>query len=300
MNDISPETVRQHLEQNRSLVDAELDCILPPAEEYPPSIHKAMRYSVFAGGKRLRPTLCLEAGRLFNGNEKTLLRVGSALELIHTYSLIHDDLPALDNDDLRRGKATSHVVFGEAAAILAGDALLTLAFEAIAGSSNGAANRTLQVIQELAHAIGTVKGMVGGQVVDLESNDTNGDAARLEYIHSAKTGAFIRAALRSGAILAGASPDDLTRITSYGEKIGLAFQIADDLLDVLGSQAELGKTIGKDEQQHKATYPALHGIEASKQIASRLVEEACGALEPYGPRAGILQGIAQYIVGRKQ
>jgi len=242
----------------------------------------------------------LEAGRLFSGNEKTLLRVGSALELIHTYSLIHDDLPALDNDDLRRGKATSHVVFGEAGAILAGDALLTLAFEAIAGSSDGAADRTLQVIQELAHAIGTIRGMVGGQVADLESNDSSGDAARLEYIHSAKTGAFIRAALRSGAILAGPTPDDLARITAYGEKIGLAFQIADDLLDVLGSQSELGKTIGKDEQQHKATYPALHGIEASKQIASRLVEEACEALELYGARAGVLQGIAQYIVGRKQ
>jgi geranylgeranyl diphosphate synthase type II len=297
---LSTDTIRRHLEQNRTLVDAELDRILPPAEDYPPSIHKAMRYSVFAGGKRLRPTLCLEAGRLFGGNERTLLRVGSALELIHTYSLIHDDLPALDNDDLRRGKPTSHVVFGEAAAILAGDALLTLAFEAIAGSSDGAPQRTLQVIQELAHAIGTVKGMVGGQVADLESSDSTGDAARLEYIHSAKTGAFIRAALRSGAILTSATPDDLARVTWYGEKIGLAFQIADDLLDVLGSQAELGKTIGKDQQQHKATYPAIHGIEASQRIAARLVEEACAAIEPYGARAEVLQGIAHYIVGRKQ
>ena len=282
------------------MVDAELERILPPAEEYPPSIHKAMRYSVFAGGKRLRPLLCLEAGRLFGGNEKVLLRVGSALELIHTYSLIHDDLPALDNDDLRRGKPTSHVVFGEAAAILAGDALLTLAFETIAGAGDGAGEGILRVIQELAHAIGTLGGMVGGQVVDLESTDRTGDAARLEYIHSAKTGAFIRAAVRSGAILTSATSDDLARVTIYGEKIGLAFQIADDLLDVLGSEAELGKTIGKDEQQHKATYPALHGIEASKQIASRLVEEACAALEPYGARAGVLQGIAHYIIGRRQ
>ena len=296
----SLETIRQHLEENRTLVDAELDRILPPADEYPPSIHKAMRYSVFAGGKRLRPTLCLEAGRLFCGDEKLLLRVGSALELIHTYSLIHDDLPALDNDDLRRGKPTSHVVFGEAAAILAGDALLTLAFEAISGASGGTADRILLVIQELAHAVGTIKGMVGGQVADLESSDTTGDAARLEYIHSAKTGAFIRVALRSGAILANANPDELARITAYGEKIGLAFQIADDLLDVLGSQAELGKTIGKDQAQHKATYPAIHGIEASKRIASRLVEEACEALEPYGARAETLQGIAHYIVGRTQ
>ena len=298
MNLITTDTIRHQLEQNSILVDAELDRILPPAEEYPPSIHKAMRYSVFAGGKRLRPTLCLEAGRLFGGDEKVLLRVGSSLELIHTYSLIHDDLPALDNDDLRRGKPTSHVVFGEANAILAGDALLTLAFEAIAGAEGGAANRILQVIQELAHAVGTVRGMVGGQVADLESSDTTGDAARLEYIHSAKTGAFIRVALRSGAILANANSNDMARITAYGEKIGLAFQIADDLLDVLGSQAELGKTIGKDQEQHKATYPAIHGIEASKRIAAQLVEEACEGLEPYGARAEILQGIAHYLIAR--
>jgi len=281
-------------------VDAELECILPQAGEYPESIHKAMRYSVFAGGKRLRPTLCLEAGRLFNGDERILLRVGSALELIHTYSLIHDDLPALDNDDLRRGKPTSHVVFGEATAILAGDALLTLAFETIAAAGDGTADRTLQVIRELAHAIGTRKGMVAGQVIDMETTDATGDPARLEYIHSAKTGAFIRAAVRSGAILTGADQDGLARVTAYGEKIGLAFQIADDLLDVLGSEAELGKTVGKDEQQHKATYPALHGIEASQRMASRLAEEAREVLEPYGALAQVLQGIAHYVVGRKQ
>lgn len=298
--DLSMETVRHHLEETRALVDAELERILPPAEEYPPSIHKAMRYSVFAGGKRLRPSLCLEAGRLFEGDEKLLLRVGSALELIHTYSLIHDDLPALDNDDLRRGKPTSHVVFGEATAILAGDALLTLAFEAIADSRNGSVESTLQVIGELAHAIGTRSGMVGGQVVDLETTAATGDPARLEYIHSAKTGAFMRAALRSGVILTSAGPEDVARVTLYGEKIGLAFQIADDLLDILGSQAELGKTIGKDEQQHKATYPALHGIEASQRIALNLADEACEALTPYGERARILQGIAHYIVGRRQ
>jgi geranylgeranyl diphosphate synthase, type II len=296
----SPETIREHLDQCRVLVDEELDCILPPAEEYPQSIHNAMRYSVFAGGKRLRPSLCLEAGRLFRGDDRILFRVGSALELIHTYSLIHDDLPALDNDNLRRGKPTSHVVFGEATAILTGDALLTLAFETIASAGAGAPEKTLQVTYELAHAIGTIGGMVGGQVVDLETTDATGDAARLEYIHSAKTGAFMRAAVRSGAILTQANQDDLALVTTYGERIGLAFQIADDLLDVLGSQAELGKSIGKDEEQHKATYPALHGIEASQRIAARLVEEACESLDPYGERAGILQGIAQYIVGRKQ
>jgi geranylgeranyl diphosphate synthase type II len=296
----SPETIRRYLERNRALVDAELEIILPPADEYPPSIHKAMRYSVFAGGKRLRPTLCLEAGRLFAGDEKLLLRVGSALELIHTYSLIHDDLPALDNDDLRRGKPTSHVVFGEATAILAGDALLTLAFEAVAGASDEVPERTLRVIQELAHAIGTIRGMVGGQVIDMETTDSTGDASRLEYIHSAKTGAFMRAALRSGGLLTAANQDDLARITTYGDKIGLAFQIADDLLDVVGTEAEVGKTIGKDQQQHKATYPALHGVEASKRIAAQLADEACEAFAPYGERAGVLQGIARYIVGRRQ
>jgi len=295
---LSTDKIREHLEQCRTRVDAELERILPPADERPPSIHKAMRYSVFAGGKRLRPTLCLEAGILFGGDETVLLRVGSALELIHTYSLIHDDLPALDNDDLRRGKPTSHVVFGEATAILAGDALLTLAFETIAGTEGGDSGRTLQVIRELAHGIGTIGGMVGGQVVDLETTDSTGDAERLDYIHSAKTGAFMRAAVRSGALLAPASAEDLARVSAYGEKIGLAFQIADDLLDVLGSQAELGKSIGKDEQQHKATYPAIHGLEASRRIASRLVDEACALLSPYGMRAQVLQGIARYLIAR--
>jgi len=297
-NLISPETIRQHLERNRAAVDAELDRFLPANEEFPPSIHQAMRYSVFAGGKRLRPTLCLEAGRLFGGEQSSLLQLGSAIELIHTYSLIHDDLPALDNDDLRRGKPTSHVMFGEAIAILAGDALLTLAFEVIARTGTPSAECKLRVIRELAHAIGTLRGMVGGQVIDLESNDRTADAATLEYIHSAKTGAFIRAAVRSGALYAGAGEQDLERVTVYGEKIGLAFQIADDLLDVLGSQAELGKTIGKDEQQHKATYPALHGIEPSKQMAAQLINEACAALEPFGVRAQPLQGIAHYLIVR--
>ena len=298
MNPISPEAVRYHLEQVASRVDAELDLVLPSAEQYPPTIHKAMRYSVFAGGKRLRPALCLEVGRLFGADEKILLRLGSALELIHTYSLIHDDLPALDNDDLRRGRPTSHRVFGEATAILAGDALLTLAFEIISDGHAGAAACQLRIIHELAHAIGTQKGMVGGQVIDMEMTDRTSDSATLDYIHSAKTGAFIRMAARAGAICAQATEDDVARVTTYGEKIGLAFQIVDDLLDVLGSQAELGKTIGKDAQQHKATYPALHGIELSKQAASRSVAEACAALEPYGERARILQGIAQYLIVR--
>jgi geranylgeranyl diphosphate synthase, type II len=292
------ETLKQYFETERSRVDEELERILPPPEEYPPSIHQAMRHSVFAGGKRLRPILCLETGRLFGGDEAPLLRLGCALELIHTYSLIHDDLPALDNDDLRRGKPTCHRAFGEATAILAGDALLTLAFETLAAPGPLPETRKLRVIHELAHAIGTRGGMVGGQVVDLETTRSAARPETLEYIHSAKTGAFIRMAVRAGALYADAPQADLDRATTYGEKIGLAFQIADDLLDVLGSSQSLGKTAGKDGQQQKATYPALHGVEESQRIATRLVREACEILEPYGDRAARLREIARFLIAR--
>jgi len=260
-----------------------------------------MRYSVFAGGKRLRPILCLEAGRLFGGEERSLVRAGSALEMIHTYSLIHDDLPALDNDDLRRGKPTSHRQFGEATAILAGDALLTLAFETLvtpAAEGAGAEHRQLRAARELAHSIGTRGGMVAGQVADLEASAEAVDAATLDYIHASKTGAFIRDATRIGAILAGAPEADIERASSYGEKAGLAFQIADDLLDVLGSRQALGKAVRKDGQRQKATYPGLHGIEESQRIAARLVGEACEALEVYGSRAQRLQDIAHFLIER--
>lgn len=279
-------------------MDESLNLLLPPAEEFPPSIHAAMRHSVFAGGKRLRPILCFEAGRLFDAEPESLLRRASALELIHTYSLIHDDLPALDNDDLRRGKPTCHKVFGEAIAILAGDALLTLAFEVLAGPAPPAADINLRVIQELSRAIGTRAGMVGGQVVDLEAEDGKVDASRLEYIHASKTGALIRMAVRSGALYGGAEDDDLNRVTAYGEKVGLAFQIADDLLDELRSTEELGKTAGKDKQQHKATYPALFGVEESRRKAGQLVQEACDALQPYGDRGARLREIASYLIER--
>jgi geranylgeranyl diphosphate synthase type II len=285
------------LEAQRLLVDSELESILPGAEAYPPSIHQAMRHSVFAGGKRLRPILCLEGGRLFNGDEQSLLRLGCALELIHTYSLIHDDLPALDNDDWRRGKPTCHKAFGEATAILAGDALLTLAMEILSAACDFP-ERRLRLLHELTHAIGTLGGMVGGQVIDLETSGHAATAAALEYIHAAKTGAFLRASVRSGAMDAGASEDDLARVSTYGEKIGLAFQIADDILDVIGSKEELGKSVGKDHQQKKATYPAVHGLEESRRIAARLVEEACVALAPYGERAVRLKQIAHFLIER--
>jgi len=258
-----------------------------------------MRYSVLAGGKRLRPILCLEAGRLLGGDERMLLRLGSALELIHTYSLIHDDLPALDNDDLRRGKPTSHRAFGESTAILAGDALLTLAFEVLSSPGPPPEDCKLRVIHEVAHAIGTDGGMIGGQVIDLQMAGRAVDSQALAYLHSAKTGAFIRAAVRAGVLYAQGGEEDLARLTSYGEKIGLAFQIVDDLLDVLGTQESLGKTVGKDDRQQKATYPAVHGIEASQRMAAQLVSEACEVLEPYGDRAHILQSIARYLLVRQ-
>ena len=299
LNTVSTETIQKYLETMRVDVDKELDRLLPVADHFPPSIHQAMRYSVFAGGKRLRPILCLEAGRLLGGDEGALLRLGSALELIHTYSLIHDDLPALDNDNLRRGKPTSHRAFGESTAILAGDALLTLAFEVLSSPGPPPETCKLRVIHELAHAIGTERGMIGGQVIDLQMAGQKVDNCTLEYIHSAKTGAFIRAAVRSGALYTQGGEEDLARLTTYGEKVGLAFQIVDDLLDVLGTQESLGKTVGKDDQQHKATYPTIHGIEASQRVACQLVEEACEVLKPYGDRAHTLQGIAQYLVVRK-
>jgi geranylgeranyl diphosphate synthase, type II len=292
------QTIQSYLEEQRARVDAELDRLMPPASDYPPSIHQAMRHSVFAGGKRIRPILCLEAGRLLGGDEASLSKLGCAIEFIHTYSLIHDDLPALDNDDLRRGKPTCHVAFGEATAILAGDALLTLAFETLSAPAVTGEARRLRVLHELSTAIGT-RGMIGGQVVDLEASGRAPDPATLEYIHSAKTGALIRAAARSGAIYAGAADADLDRVTSYGERVGLAFQVADDLLDVSGSAASLGKTPGKDGRQKKLTYPAVHGVEAAKRIAAQLAAEAQAALETYGDRARRLNEIARYLVSRE-
>jgi geranylgeranyl diphosphate synthase, type II len=295
---ISQVSIERYFDQQRALVEGELERLLPAAEEDPPVIHRAMRYAVFAGGKRLRPILCLESGRLVGGKEESLLPLAGALELIHTYSLIHDDLPALDNDDLRRGKPTCHRAFGEAMAILAGDALLTRAFEVLSSPGPLPAERKLQVIHALAGAIGTQGGMVAGQVVDLATAGQKPDAARLEFIHSAKTGAFIRVAVRAGAICAAAPEPDLERLTQYGAKVGLAFQIVDDLLDVLGSKEALGKAVGKDGKQLKATYPALYGIEESRRIAAKLVQEACAVLEPYGGRAEKLQQIAQYLLVR--
>ncbi len=291
-------TIGQYLERLRRQVDERLNLLLPDPDTFPQTIHRAMRHSVFAGGKRLRSILCIEAGRLFGCEAGYLSERACALEMIHTYSLIHDDLPALDNDDLRRGKPTCHRVFGEDIAILAGDALLTLAFEVMTSPGGPGDALKVRAVYELAQAIGAGKGMVAGQVADLEAEGGEIDAAALEYIHASKTGALIRAAVRTGALYAGAGGDDLSHITRYGEKTGLAFQIADDLLDVLGSTGALGKTAGKDRDQRKATYPALYGIEESRRRASELAREAARELQPYGDRGQRLQELAYYLVER--
>ena len=286
------------MELQRSRVDQMLERLLPPETEYPSSIHRAMRNSVFAGGKRIRPVLCLETGALFLEEDELLLEPACALELIHTYSLIHDDLPALDNDSLRRGKPTCHVGFGEATAILAGDGLLTLAFQVLAEMRSVSADRCLQVSREVGRAIGTVGGMIGGQVADLESEAKPVDSKTLEYVHSAKTGALLRTSVRIGAILTGAEEPALAQVSEYGSKIGLAFQIVDDLLDVLSSPEQLGKAAGKDAERKKATYPAFFGVEKSKKITAGLIEEACQAIAPFGDRATHLREIAHYLLER--
>jgi geranylgeranyl diphosphate synthase type II len=290
-------------EDDLQAVNAALEQNLPPEQAQPPSIHSAMRYSVFAGGKRIRPILCLEAARVFSASgpgqfPSGALRVACALEFIHTYSLIHDDLPALDNDDLRRGKPTCHKKFGEAHAILAGDALLTLAFESLAKAEVEPARR-VAIIEEIATAAGTRDGMVGGQVADLEAEGRDIDPKMLEYIHKSKTSALIRASVVSGAICGGALDEDAARMRRFGAHIGWAFQVVDDILDVEESSAALGKTAGKDQAQRKATYPALYGLARSHEFAKDLATRAMEELSPYGERAARLRELAEFLVLRR-
>src|SRR5579864_7963982 len=285
-------------EEDRIAVDAALERLLPAEGIRPPSIHQAMRYSVFAGGKRIRPILCLETARIFNSDIAAALHPACAMEMIHTYSLIHDDLPALDNDDLRRGKPTCHKKFGEATAILAGDALLTLAFETLANAPIEPARR-VAILSHVASSAGTVNGMVGGQVADLEAEGRAIQPADLEYIHRSKTAALIRASVVAGAIGGGADDEDVARLKRFGETIGWAFQVVDDILDVEESSAALGKTAGKDAAQQKATYPSLFGLEKSRQFAKELENRAMGEIEPYGARAARLRELAELIVHRR-
>ena len=288
------------LEQGRSQVDAALERLLAPGTQYPSSIHQAMRHSVFAGGKRLRPILCMEAGRMVAGSLPAGIdELGAALEMLHTYSLIHDDLPALDNDDLRRGRPTCHKAFGEAIAILAGDALQTRAYEVLSRLRCPAEAR-VRLIEEIAHATGTIDGMIGGQVVDLEAEHHKPNLATLEYIHRSKTAALITASVSSGGLFAGASAAESAQLLSFGQSIGLAFQIVDDVLDVTQTSEQLGKTAGKDTAAEKATYPALFGIDESLKKADSLVNAAVSSLDSFGPRAETLKSLAHFLVERKK
>lgn len=284
----------------RQQVDGELERLVPRETEPPSTIHRAMRYSLFAGGKRIRPILCLEAARAVSGQVDGVLTAACSLELIHTYSLIHDDLPALDNDDFRRGKPTCHKVFGEAMAILAGDALLTLAFQVLSAMNRHHVDRQVRMIAELAAAAGTVGGMIGGQVADLEGEGKPATTELLESIHRAKTGALLRASVRMGAIYAGADAHQILRLSSYGEHCGLAFQIVDDILDVVQSSEALGKTAGKDAQQHKITFPAVYGLEESRRMAEQQRLMAHEALEPFGEAGERLRDLADIIVQRSK
>jgi geranylgeranyl diphosphate synthase type II len=289
-----------YLAEQRNLVDRELDRLIPSEQTPPEIIHRAMRYSLFAGGKRVRPVLCLAAAGTVSDSAARALPAACALECIHTYSLIHDDLPALDNDDFRRGVPTCHKQFGEAMAILAGDSLLTVAFQLLARMEGVDETRRIALVEELAAASGTVGGMIGGQVFDLEGERQPPTAELLERIHRAKTGALLRASVRIGAICGGASGCEIEALTRFGERIGLAFQIVDDILDVEQSSETLGKTAGKDAEQHKITFPAVYGLDVSHRMAREECAAAIAALAPFGPRARRLREIAELVVQRTQ
>ncbi len=290
--------INAYISESKKLVDARLEKLLPAESEEPSTIHKAMRYSVFAGGKRVRPILVLASGESLSGDRDVLLDIGAGIEMMHTYSLIHDDLPALDNDDLRRGLPTCHKVFGEAMAILAGDALMTRCYQILADVPGLSDSIRISIFHEIAAATGTINGMIGGQVVDLESEGKSISARVLEYIHYSKTGALLKACIRCGALAAGAKNRELQALTEFGNKIGLVFQIVDDILDVTSSSEILGKTAGKDAKVKKATYPALYGIEASRQKARELVASALEDIRDLGERAQPLRSLSQFIVSR--
>jgi geranylgeranyl diphosphate synthase, type II len=295
----APETITSYLARRAAEVNEWLDRLVPSETTPPEQLHRAMRYSLLAGGKRLRPVLVLAAGEAFGADTDDLMPAACALEMIHTYSLIHDDLPAMDNDDLRRGRPTCHKAFGEAVAILAGDALLTQAFRVLASDApNRNSERQVRVIREVATAAGTVEALIGGQMADIESEGKNVDATMLEYIHRSKTGAMIRASVVVGGLIAGANEDQIEKLRKYGRLIGLAFQIADDILDVTSTSEQLGKTPGKDQAANKATYPAIHGIAPSKGLARKLVDEAVATVSTLNLKTRVLEDIAGFIIAR--
>ena len=295
----APETITHYLARRAAEVNEWLDRLVPSETTPPEQLHHAMRYSLLAGGKRLRPALVLAAGEAFGADTDDLMPAACAIEMIHTYSLIHDDLPAMDNDDLRRGRPTCHKAFGEAVAILAGDALLTQAFRVLAADApKRDAERQVRVIREVATAAGTVDALIGGQMADIESEGKKVDASALEYIHRSKTGAMISASVVVGGTVAGASEEQIEKLRRYGQRIGLAFQIADDILDVTSTSERLGKTPGKDQAANKATYPAIHGIAASQARARELVGEAVEIVSSLGLKTQVLEEIARFIIAR--
>ncbi len=290
-------SLEHYLKAKKELVESALDQSVVLAE--PATIYEAMRYSLLAGGKRIRPILCLASCEMLGGSQAMAMHTACALEMIHTMSLIHDDLPAMDNDDLRRGKPTNHKVYGEDIAILAGDALLSYAFEYIARTPNVQSDRLLQVILRLGKAVGA-EGLVGGQVVDLQSEGkADVSVETLNFIHTHKTGALLEVCVTSGGILAGATEAEIKKLSKYAQNIGLTFQIVDDILDITATQEELGKTAGKDLAAQKVTYPSLWGIEKSRNEARKLVDEAIASLSDYGEAANPLKAIAEYILNRK-
>lgn len=292
--------ISNYLNQMKEEVDKALAQYLPPSNQYPQSLIKSMHYSIFAGGKRLRPILVLAAAEAVDGPVKQIIPFSLGVELIHTYTLIHDDLPALDNDDLRRGIPTNHKAFGEATAILTGDALQTYAFQIMTDvklMESIPAEIILRAVHEFAQAVGSM-GTIGGQMVDLESEGKEIDAAALEYIHIHKTGYLIRASIISGGILSQCSEKDLQALASFGDNIGLAFQIIDDILDVTGDQSEIGKDAKSDVKSNKATYPALFGIEESKRKAQKLIGDGIAYLDHFDSKAAHLREIAKYFISR--
>ncbi len=292
--------IKSYLRKKRDVVDKALEALAPKATAFPPTVFDAMRYSLFAGGKRVRPILAIASAEALGAKQQGLLPIAGSLELIHTYSLIHDDLPAMDNDDFRRGRPTCHKVYGDAIAILAGDGLLNMAFEVLSDPRRlhaVPAKRMLAIIREISRSSG-VFGMVGGQVVDMESEGKDVDFPTLEYIHTHKTGALIRASVRVGALYAGASEKKLKALTKYGEFVGLAFQIADDILDITGTQEEIGKDVGSDLKKGKKTFPSFYGLEESRRRAHEVVEKALASLKDFDKKADPLRELAQYIITR--
>ena len=292
--------IKAYLSKKRAVVDKALEALVPPAKTYPAKVFEAMRYSLFAGGKRVRPILAIASAEALGANTTGLLPIAGTLELVHTYSLIHDDLPAMDDDDFRRGRQTCHKVYGEAMAILAGDGLLNLAFEVLSDTRRlrtVPAQRLVAIIREISQASG-VFGMVGGQVVDMESEGRDVDFPTLEYIHTHKTGALIRASVRVGALYAKASEKRLKALTRYGEMVGLAFQIADDILDIVGKREEIGKDVGSDLKKGKKTFPSFYGIAESRQRANEVAGHAVAALKDFDRKADPLRELAKYIVTR--